>query len=261
MPSSPPSPPRSTRTVAAGSPASPPRAVTIRTRPGRSVTRARPSGRNAMSHGASRPRAIVVTRASPGARAVATGDGLRGPPARRPRWTTAQAQRRRTARIAVGTGFGAGWGLGSGQAAPAHGRRRPPPGRMRGFRDAPCPQRDSNPCRRLERAVSWAARRWGPARPGGAKRGPGVARAPRRAPVAAVVCRGRVSSPRAAAALRGHAPSYCHLHWCYAIGPPPFRGRATIAGRPAGGQPARRRRPYPPARRRSRARRRAMPAT
>ena len=24
-----------------------------------------------------------------------------------------------------------------------------------------CPQRDSNPCRRLERAVSWAARRWG----------------------------------------------------------------------------------------------------
>ena len=25
-----------------------------------------------------------------------------------------------------------------------------------------CPQRDSNPCRRLERAVSWASRRWGP---------------------------------------------------------------------------------------------------
>src|ERR687890_2225519 len=24
-----------------------------------------------------------------------------------------------------------------------------------------CPQRDSNPCRRLERAVSWASRRWG----------------------------------------------------------------------------------------------------
>ena len=24
-----------------------------------------------------------------------------------------------------------------------------------------CPQRDSNPCRRLERAVSWATRRWG----------------------------------------------------------------------------------------------------
>ena len=25
----------------------------------------------------------------------------------------------------------------------------------------PCPQRDSNPCYRLERAASWAARRWG----------------------------------------------------------------------------------------------------
>src|SRR5918995_7210987 len=24
-----------------------------------------------------------------------------------------------------------------------------------------CPQRDSNPCRRLERAVPWASRRWG----------------------------------------------------------------------------------------------------
>src|SRR5580658_7145781 len=28
-----------------------------------------------------------------------------------------------------------------------------------------CPQRDSNPCRRLERALSWAARRWGLRRP------------------------------------------------------------------------------------------------
>jgi hypothetical protein len=27
-----------------------------------------------------------------------------------------------------------------------------------------CPQRDSNPCCRLERAVSWASRRWGPGR-------------------------------------------------------------------------------------------------
>ena len=61
--------------------------------------------------------------------------------------------------------------------------------------------------------------------------------APSRAPVAEEVWpRGVLRLPLAAAARRGDAPSYCHLHSHYAIGPPPFRGARTVASPSAVGQ-------------------------
>src|SRR3954468_14251905 len=70
--------------------------------------------------------------------------------------------------------------------------------------------------------------------------------APSRAPVAEEVWpRGALRLPLAAAARRGDAPSYCHLHSHYAIGPPPFRGTGTVAKPSAVGQAPRMSRPIP----------------
>jgi hypothetical protein len=49
--------------------------------------------------------------------------------------------------------------------------------------EAPCPQRDSNPCFRLERAMSWATRRWGLSHPARGSR-PSITVGPRRPPEA-----------------------------------------------------------------------------
>jgi hypothetical protein len=67
-------------------------------------------------------------------------------------------------------------------AAPGAARPRTRSDRREGSRQAfrEYPQRDSNPCRRLERAVSWAARRWGP--DGATRRQPALARSAYRAP-------------------------------------------------------------------------------
>ena len=97
--------------------------------------------------------------------------------------------------------------------------------------EAGCPQRDSNPCRRLERAVSWAARRWGPGPAVEQKKGPGMAGEADPGPrwqkrFGSGACR----IPVAAAARLGQAPSYCHLYSHYAIGPPPFRSGEILAG-------------------------------
>ena len=65
MPSSPPSPFWLTFSVATGVGDSAPLAATRRTAPVRSVTSARPSGRNAMSHGTWSPVVITLTVGGP----------------------------------------------------------------------------------------------------------------------------------------------------------------------------------------------------
>ncbi len=75
--SSPPCPSARTFGTPASGSDSFPLGSTIRSRPGRSVTRMRPSGRNASAHGCSSPRATVSTRNAP---SIEDGVGERGAP-------------------------------------------------------------------------------------------------------------------------------------------------------------------------------------